>query len=129
MIKDWYINHLNKKIEYYWNIYHFNMNPNHTSYNNEGDAFKHCYFQAELTLWLGKTIAKYIGDKHEDKADNPPNENEMDLHNNAVGQQIGQEIKKARLLWFLSNWQDLIADKIMDAMNNGLLITEIESEG
>ena len=127
-IKEWYVNHLNNKVEHYWNIYHFNMNPNHTSYNNEGDAFKHCYFQAELTLILGRFIANLIGLKHEDKPDNPPKEKEMDLHNNTIGQQIGQEIKSSNLLWFLENWQDLIAQKIMRAMQDGLLITEIKSD-
>lgn len=50
-IVDLYIKHLNKQVEHYWNIYHFDMTPNHISHNNEADAFKHCYMQAELTFW------------------------------------------------------------------------------
>ena len=110
-------------VEHYWNIYHFDMSLNHTSHNNEGDAFKHCYFQAELTLFLGETIAKFIGDKHEDKPDNPPKEKEMDLHNNAVGREIGKSIKKP--FWFCTEWQNKIAKKIMQKMRNNELITKV----
>ena len=124
-ITDLYTKHLNKRVEYYWNIYNFDMSPNHTSHNNEGDAFKHCYMQAELTLWLGKNIAKYIGDKHEDKPDNPPKEKEMDLHNNAVGRQIGENIKELIWLWMFTKYQDVIAEEIIHAMNNGALITKV----
>lgn len=127
-IVDLYIKHLNAVVEHYWNVYHFDMTPNHTSHNNEGDAFKHCYFQAELTLFLGRWIANLIGIKHEDKPNNLPKEKEMDLHNNTVGQQIGQEIKKENKFWLFTNYQNKIAKKIINAMSDGLLITKIESE-
>lgn len=127
-IVDLYIKHLNAVVEHYWNVYHFDMTPNHTSHNNEGDAFKHCYFQAELTLFLGRWIANLIGIKHEDKPNNPPKEKAMDLHNNTVGQQIGQKIKKENRFWLFTNYHDNIAKKIINAMNDGLLITKIESE-
>ena len=123
IITDLYLKHLNKMVEHYWEIYKFDMSPNHTSYNNEADAFKHCYFQAELTLFLGKTIAKFIGDRHEDKPDNPPAEKEMDLHNNIVGRDIGENIKKP--LWIFTKWQNKIARQIMQAMKDGRLITKI----
>ena len=126
MIKNIYIRHLNKLVEYYWSIYHFDMNPNHTSYNNEGDAFKHCMFQAELTFWLGKDIAKFFGDLHESKPDNPDKEKVMDLHNNEVGREIGkpyfwQIFKK---LFNQNAIYDSIAEGIMDKMNKGELITK-----
>ena len=64
-----YVKHLDKQVEKYWNIYHFNMEPNHQSYNNEGDAFKHAYMSCEFALFFGQIIAKKIGDKREaDKA-------------------------------------------------------------
>ena len=100
-IKEIYMKHLNNKVEYYWNIYHFDMEPNHTSYNNEGDAFKHCYSQAEFTLFLGAKIAKFIGDKHEENNPyNTPEEKAMDLHNNEQGRIVGKEVKK-NILWLL----------------------------
>ena len=119
-----YMKHLNNKVEHYWNIYHFDMEPNHTSYNNEGDAFKHCYSQAEFTLFLGAKIAKFIGDKHEENNPyNTPEEKAMDLHNNEQGRIVGKEVKK-NILWLFDNWQDKTARLIMDKMNNGELITK-----
>ena len=125
IIVDLYVKHLNKQVEKYWNIYHFDMEPGHQSYNNEGDAFKHTYMSAELALFLGQKIAKYIGDKHEDRPDNPPGEKKMDLHNNAIGRLIASGMKAQNFFWFLK-WpiDDKIADKVMQNMNAGLLITK-----
>lgn len=127
LIKKAYTKHLNGLVEKYWNIYHFDMSPNHTSYNNEADAFKHCYWQAEMTLFFGKDIAKFLGDKHEDRADNPDNEKFMDLHNNEVGREIGKPYFK--LIWnklFNRNQvYDDIAESIMLKMQAGELITEV----
>ena len=118
-IKKGYTKHLNAQVEKYWNVYHFDMSPNHTSHNNEADAFKHCYWQAEMTLFFGKDIAKFMGDKHEDKPDNPDSEKVMDLHNNEVGREIGKQVK----LWF--GYDDRIAEKVMEAMRTGKLITKV----
>lgn len=125
IISELYTKHLNKKVEEYWNIYHFDMEPGHRSYNNEGDAFKHCYWQAEMTLFFCRWIANWMGIKHED--DNPLNnraEREMDLHNNAVGREIGISIKKKWFFWFFHNWDDAVAEEIMHAMYAGDLITK-----
>ena len=122
-IEKLYVKHLNKQVEKYWNKYHFNMDPNHTSHNNEGDAFKHCYMSTELALLLGYTIAKKIGDKHEDWEGNPENEKRMDLHNNTVGYLIAADYKLDEPAWFLKKWDDAIAERIMEAMRNGCLIT------
>lgn len=127
-IVDLYVKHLNNMVEHYWQIYHFDMEPNHTSHNNEADAFKHTYMQAELTLWLGRFIAKIIGNIHENKPDNPPKEKEMDLYNNSVGRQIGADIRKSYPLWIFTKWQDKIATRIMLAMKAGLLITNIKEK-
>ncbi len=37
----------------------------HATWNNEADAFKHTYMQAQLALWAGKHAAKFAGDFHE----------------------------------------------------------------
>ena len=122
-----YSKHLNKQVEKYWQIYHFDMSKEHRSYNNEGDAFKHCYFQAELTLFLGNKIAEWIGDKHEDNnLLNNEKERNMDLHNNEVGRNIAKKIKKNIPFWFLKKWDDIISKHIIGAMQKGLLITKIE---
>lgn len=127
LIKKLYTRHLNNLVEHYWNIYHFDMGENHIAYNNEGDAFKHCMFQAELTFWLGERIAKFFGDMHEDKPDNPEKEKEMDLHNNEKGREIGKPY--FWLIWNkLFNRQaiyDDMAESIMFKMRTGELITEV----
>lgn len=126
LIKKAYTKHLDGLVEKYWQIYKFDMNPDHTSYNNEGDAFKHCMFQAELTFWLGSTIAKFFGDLHEDKPDNPDKEKIMDLHNNSVGREIGLNYKSILYKLRIKRVYDLIASDIILKMRNGELITKIE---
>lgn len=123
-IKRAYTKHLNALVEKYWQIYKFDMSPNHTSYNNEGDAFKHCMFQAELTFWLGKDIAKFFGDLHEDKPDNPDKEKVMDLHNNEKGREIGKTYRVVKYFFTPSKAYNGIAEDIMDKMNKGELITK-----
>ena len=125
LIKKAYTKHLDGLVEKYWQIYHFDMNPNHTSYNNEGDAFKHCMFQAELTFWLGERIAKFFGDLHENKPDNSEKEKKMDLHNNGKGREIGQSYRKFRNYFRLLRVYSGIAYDIMSKMRTGELITEV----
>ena len=38
VFKKSYIKHLDKQVEKYWNIYHFDMEPGHITYNNEGET-------------------------------------------------------------------------------------------
>ena len=125
LIKKSYVKHLNKQVEKYWNIYHFDMNPNHTSHNNEADAFKHCFWQAEMTLFFGQKIAKFLGDKHEDRPDNPDNEKAMDLHNNERGRIIGEIVKTIEKHWLFKGYDDVIAELVMDSMRTGKLITKV----
>lgn len=124
LIKKAYTKHLDNLVEKYWQIYHFDMNPNHTSHNNEGDAFKHCMFQAELTFWLGSTIAKFFGDLHENKPDNPEAEKEMDLHNNEKGREIGKTYRSVKYFFTLQKAYNGIAEDIMQKMRAGELITK-----
>lgn len=129
-IKRAYTKHLDGLVEKYWQIYKFDMNPNHTSYNNEGDAFKHCMFQAELTFWFGERIAKFFGDLHENKPDNPEAERVMDLHNNSIGREIGLSFRKGAFKYLLGKGKiekiyDGIAAVIMLRMEAGELITEV----
>ena len=108
LFKKLYVKHLDKQVEKYWNIYHFNMDPNHTSHNNEGDAFKHTFMAAELTLLLGENLARKICILQEDSnPDNPPAEREMDLHNDEVGIQIGKEVDEETFSIFINRRVDI----------------------
>jgi hypothetical protein len=63
-----------------------------------GDAFRHLYWSALMTVHLGFAMAKYVGDQHENiegdyqervKKGDLHKRTLMDLHNNHVGRQIG----------------------------------------
>ena len=124
LFKEAYEKHLNEKVENYYEIYHFSMEPGHTSHNNEADAFKHTYMAAELTILLGAYIAEKLCIMQEDtNPNNPPAERKMDLHNDEVGINIGKELKKG--MFHLINMDDKIAEKVMEAMEDGELITSV----
>ena len=127
LFKGIYVKYLDKKVEKYWNIYHFDMEPGHISHNNEGDAFKHTFMAADLTTLLGEYIARKICVLQEDtNPDNPPAEREMDLHNDEVGIKIGLEIKEStETIKDLLTEKDRIAARIMEEMKAGNLITHI----
>lgn len=69
--------------------------PAASLHNGEGDAFRHCYWSALMARDIGFSSTKSITDAHEDFDGNPPDEKEMDLHNNLRGIVIGISNKKA----------------------------------
>lgn len=58
-------------------------------HNGSGDAFRHTLWSAMNARDQGKEIAKMFGDAHEEFDKNPSAEKSMDLHNNAIGYDIG----------------------------------------
>ena len=127
LFKKSYLKYLDKKVEKYWKIYHFNMDPNHTSHNNEGDAFKHAFMAAHLTLLFGGDFARKLCILQEDSnPNNPPAEREMDLHNDEVGIKIGLEIdENVDSIFYVLREKDMVAKRIMEEMEKGNLITHI----
>ncbi len=66
--------------------------PADTLHNGIGDAFRHCYWNALMTISIGRNQAKKIADLHEDNnTTGPLAEREMDLKNNEIGRQVGSE--------------------------------------
>ncbi|KAI5777899.1 hypothetical protein EDC01DRAFT_791258 [Geopyxis carbonaria] len=63
--------------------------PANTLHNGRGDAFRHCYWSALMTIDVGASEAKAVGDAHEAEGANPPQEKAMDLANNASGRSVG----------------------------------------
>ena len=102
----------------------------HATWNNEADAFKHTYMQAQLALWAGKHAAKFAGDFHEwqgnkDMGQSKGEEN-MDKWNNAQGREIAKEIilEYGTVATVPSRKiNDIIARKVMERMRSGKLIT------
>ena len=127
LFKKSYLKYLDRKVEKYWKIYHFSMEPNHTSHNNEGDAFKHAFMAADLTLLFGGDFARKLCILQEDSnPNNPPAEREMDLHNDEVGIRIGLEVdENVDSIAYVLNEKNIVAKRIMEEMEKGNLITHI----
>lgn len=61
--------------------------------NDKSDAFRHCYWSALLSKELGYTNALEFTTAHESSPANIQSEKTMDLYNNKLGLQIGQNKK------------------------------------
>ena len=59
-------------------------------WNDDRDAFRHALWNALMAYSHGSPLALQFSDAHENYPNNPPGERAMDLHNNAVGAQIGE---------------------------------------
>lgn len=58
-------------------------------HNGNADAFRHCFWNALLTINIDRSWANNWTKAHEEFPGNPPQEKLMDLRNNLNGQQIG----------------------------------------
>ena len=126
--KDKYFNDTVK----YQKQYNFDMGTGqHATWNNEADAFKHAYMQAHLCLFKNKneaTVASWLHERNGNKYQGQSNgEENMDLWNNKIGQEIGEEIEQ-ELKGIKNNFtqeqiEDWIAHKVMQRMKAGQLIT------
>ena len=128
-----YNNEVYAKTKKYQKIYGFEIGTGeHDTWNNEADAFKHTFMQADLVFKYGISGSKLAGDWHEldGKLHNQPQDEEnMDKWNNAQGREIAKEIIKEynpALIKIYKNsgkLDDLIAKKVMERMRAGKLIT------
>jgi hypothetical protein len=61
-----------------------------TTHNGRGDAFRHCYWSARMTIEDGAGTAERIATHHEDtESGQPAIERTMDLSNNDIGRSVG----------------------------------------
>lgn len=128
----WYGSYVFKETSKYQKDYGFEMGTGkHATWNNEADAFKHTFMQAQLGLYFGQHAAKALGDKHErdgnKKMGQPKGEENMDKWNNAKGREIAREIinEYGPIATIPSEKiNDIIAEKVMEKMRNGDLITD-----
>jgi hypothetical protein len=58
-------------------------------HNGPADAWRHCYWNCTMVADVGADQAETIANNHESYGGGPPNENTMDLHNNAQGRNCG----------------------------------------
>ncbi|MGV0362984.1 DUF6973 domain-containing protein [Corynebacterium minutissimum] len=67
-----------------------NRVPGATSlHNGKGDAFRHCSWNALMTMRIGADAAERIATNHETVAQGPADETRMDLYNNAQSRFLG----------------------------------------
>lgn len=123
---------IDQKTMYYQRKYGFKLNPDpkHRTWNVEADAFKHAFLSATLSFRFNHFLSNSSGIYHELENltnQNPLQETNMDLWNNAIGRNIVKEIQKenGEKLKRLSQKQieDIVAEKIIQKMKNGQLIT------
>ncbi len=89
--------------------------------NDASDAFRHAYWQALNTSIIGPYMTKLFSDAHESEVpEDEQNEKQMDLHNNAVGIEIGDDNRDAT--------DDELANLVLEALVNGKLI-KIDDNG
>ena len=111
--------------------YETNPDPNHASWNNEADAFKHAFMQAIGVQRYNVPIAAIFAKGHELKGKfaqgQPKAEENMDNWNNRVGRTIGLELREmlrndpgAKNDRYIKN---LAAELVMQKMREGKLIT------
>jgi hypothetical protein len=58
-------------------------------HNGPADAWRHCFWNCNMTHALGYDQAETIATNHESHGGGPANENQMDLFNNEVGRNCG----------------------------------------
>lgn len=84
-------------------------------HNGPRDAFRHAYWSCETAKQVGVEEAEVSGNIHEKYGQNPPEETEMDLNNNAIGRKLavegGENVDCKQSVW--------------DALNNGQLQTAL----
>lgn len=78
--------------------------------NDEGDAFRHAYWNALMTWAFGDEFATSYGTAHE-QVEGDPVSHAMDLHNNEVGRNIATANPTAD--------PSELADLVFEAVNNG----------
>jgi hypothetical protein len=93
-----------------------------TAHNNSFDAFRHAYTSAKITRdgMGGRYEARALGDFYEQNNDwfqaQKPDEEAMDKHNNAIGEETGELAKQ-------NDWSDdQIADAVKQAIEQWQLI-------
>ena len=120
----------NKALEY-GKKYGLKENKVTPGWDDEIDAFRHAFMQAYITANSGAGSAKFLGDAYEKIGDimhtQPSGERNMDLWNNAVGREIGEEVKNEtshfQHLTTQKMFEDMIADKIYNRIKSGDIIT------
>ena len=103
----------------------------HATWNNEADAFKHTFMQAQLSLLVGNNASALAGHIHELQGrlnNQDKKEEQMDQWNNNQGREIAKEIWKEYGIKSKNSFnpeiKDIIARKVAERMQAGKLILD-----
>lgn len=127
-MKYFYSDYIGKSTKY-GEKYQLKKNPKQPGWNDEIDAFRHCFSQALLTLKFSEGFAKNFGTVYEIQGDifdhQNRNERNMDQWNNAIGREIAREVKTITegKNYTPQEIEDIVAEKVYKHMKNGDLIT------
>ena len=102
-------------------------------WNDEGDAFRHAFMQASQTINWTPWGANIIGSGHEkigDLNNQDPRESNMDSWNNAVGREIGLEVREEikGKNYSQEEIDKIIADRVVTRIKAGDLITDLNDK-
>ena len=70
-----------------------NLFPQNTLHNGYGDAYRHCYWSALMTIRMGGSTAQTFGDLHEEGSTEGL-EVSMDQRNNRIGRAVGGDASR-----------------------------------
>lgn len=88
-------------------------------HNDDHDAFRHALWNALMAYSHGSGLALEFSSAHENYPENPAGEMAMDLHNNAIGAQIGAMMAHLGQ----SGTLDALSNEVYAALQNDQLIT------
>lgn len=64
-------------------------------HNGRGDSYRHCYWNALMTISIGENGAMKIASNHEAVRNGPAREKKMDLVSNKTGRSVGKAQKQS----------------------------------
>lgn len=105
------------------------IGQNESSRNMSGeiDAVRHAYVLGRLTQDYNYQIAKVIGNEHERRNPNPPDQQRMDYHNNDMGARYGNQVineAHRNRLQPGETIQERLFERVLQGARNGELITD-----
>lgn len=93
----------------------------------ELDGIRHAYVLGRLSQDFGYQTASWMGDEHEKRNPNPPNQQRMDYHNNEMGARYGIQVineAHANRLRPGETIEDRLFERVLRGARDGELITD-----
>jgi hypothetical protein len=105
------------------------LGENESIRNQKGelDAIRHAYVLGRLTQDYGYQMAKFMGNEHEKRNPNPPDQQRMDYHNNDVGARFGNQVineAHQNRLKPGETIEDRLFERVLRGARDGELITD-----